>query len=55
MNHDLEKFVKNIPLTSNQGGLIPNNIKENLENLGTKGGQKYSDLVDKIIDLIFKK
>lgn len=55
MGNFLEKVVKNIPTTTNNGSIIPNNVQGNLKNLGEKGGQKFSDLVDKIVDLIFKK
>ncbi len=55
MGNFLEKVVKNIPTTNNNGNIIPNNIQGNLRHLGEKGGQKYSNFVDKIVDLIFKK
>lgn len=54
MGNFLEKVVKNIPTTNNNGNIIPNNIQGNLRHLGEKGGQKYSNFVDKIVDLIFK-
>lgn len=55
MGNFLKKNVNNIPTTNNNRSIIPNNVQENLRYLGEKGGQKYSDFVDKIVDLIFKK
>lgn len=55
MGSFLEKVVKNIPTTNNNGSIIPNKVQGNLKYIGEKGGQKYSNLVDKIVDLIFKK
>lgn len=54
-NNILKKIVSNIPATNGNGSIIPSNIRANLEKIGEKGGQRYSDLVDKIVDLIFKK
>lgn len=54
MGNFLEKVVKIIPSNNNNGNLIPNNVQGNLRNIGEKGGKKYSDLVDKLVDSIFK-
>ena len=55
MGNFLEKLVNNIPSTNNNGSIIPPNVQGNLRDLGEKGGEKYSNLVDKIVDIIFKK
>ena len=52
----MEDFLKQKMISSNNGGhIIPHNVKDNLTKLGDNAGQKYSNLVDKIVDLIFKK
>ena len=55
MGSFLEKVVSSIPTTINNGGSIPNKVQGNLKNIGERGGQKYSNFVDKIVDSIFKK
>lgn len=34
--------------------IVLSTVKENLNKIGEKGGQKFSDLVDKAVDAIFK-
>lgn len=55
MGNFLEKVVKIIPTTNNNGRIIPNNVQGSLKDLGEKGGQMYSNLIDKIVDVILKK
>ena len=55
MGNFLEKVVKFIPSSNDNGSIIPNNVQGNLRNIGEKGGQKYSNLVDKLVDTILKK
>lgn len=55
MGNFLEKIASNLPIGSGEGSIIPTNIADNLSNIGQKGGQKYSNLVDKVVDSIFKK
>lgn len=54
MGNFLEKVVKIIPSSSDNGSVIPSNVQGNLRNLGEKGGQKYSNLIDKLVDSILK-
>lgn len=55
MGNFLEKVISNLPANNNNGSIIPSAVQDNLKSLGEKGGQKYSDLVDKIVDSILKK
>lgn len=55
MSKFLEKITRS-SLQGNQGDLmIPTEIQKNLSELGNKAGQKYSDIIDRIVDAIFKK
>jgi hypothetical protein len=45
----------NSDLMPNADSFIPDYIEKNLKDIGTKGGQKYSDFIDKIVDAIFKR
>lgn len=55
----MDKFFENIsslvPKNGNGDIIVPDGIKSKISNVGVKGGQKYSDFVDSIVDLIFKK
>ena len=55
MGNFLEKLTNIIPANNGGGDIIPTNVQNNLRNLGEKGGQKYSNLVDKLVDTILKK
>lgn len=55
----MSDFFKNIsalvPRNANGDVMVPSGIKNVLSDVGAKGGQKYSNFIDKIVDLIFKK
>lgn len=43
------------PTRGNGDIMIPKKVTNTLKSVGVKGGKKYCDLVDAIVDLIFKK
>ncbi len=55
----MSDFFKNIsalvPRNANGDVMVPSGIKNVLSDVGAKGGQKYSNFIDKIVDSIFKK
>lgn len=55
MNKFFENISSLVPKNGNGDIIVPNSIKSRIFNVGVKGGQKYSDVVDSIVDLIFKK
>ena len=55
MNKFFENISSLIPKNSNGDMIVPDGIKSRISNIGVQGGQKYSDVVDSIVDFIFKK
>lgn len=55
MNKFFENTSSLVPKNGNDDILVPDGIKSRISNIGVKGGQKYSDAVDSIVDFIFKK
>lgn len=55
MGNFLERVIGSMPTTNSNGDIIPSNIQRNLKSIGEKGGQKYSNIVDKIVDTILQK
>lgn len=55
----MSEFFKNlsalVPKNANGDIMVPSGIKNVLSDVGEKGGQKYSNFIDKIVDSIFKK
>lgn len=55
----MSDFIKNISsrVSKNPNGdiRVPSGIKDVLSDMGAKGGQKYSNLIDKMVDSIFEK
>lgn len=55
MNKFSENISSLIPKNDTGDIIVPDGIKSRISNVGVKGGQKYSDFVDSVVDLIFKK
>lgn len=55
MENFLEKISGSLPENVGKGSLIPPQVRKNLEQIGQKGGEKYSNFVDKLVDMILKK
>lgn len=55
MNKFFENISSLVPKNGNGDILVPDGVKSSISNVGVKGGQKYSDVVDSIVDFIFKK
>lgn len=55
MGDFLDKLSPLIPKNDEGGVPIPGHIKDNLTKIGEKGGQKYSDFVDFVVDSLFKR
>lgn len=55
MNKFSENLSSLIPKNVNGDVIVPDGIKSKISNIGVRGGQKYSDLVDFIVDFIFRK
>ena len=55
MNKILENNSSLVPKNDTGDILVPDGIKTWISSIGVKGGQKYSDFVDSVVDLIFKK
>lgn len=55
MNKLFDNISSLIPKNSNGDMIVPDDIKSRITNIGAQGGQKYSDVVDSIVDFIFNK
>lgn len=55
MNKFSENIFSLIQKNGNGDITVPSGIKSTLSNIGARGGQKYSDFVDFVVDFIFKK
>ena len=55
MNKFFENITSLISKNSNGDMIVPDGIKSRISNIGVQGGQKYSDVVDSIVDFIFNK
>lgn len=55
MGNIIEKISGSLSENVGRGSLIPPQVRKNLEQIGQKGGEKYSNLVDKLVDIILKK